>query len=76
MHTFRRRYARVIAAICALVALLILGVSSATDNAPANSPRILPVTGSMTLGGTATTTTPPPSPEIASASPTVKAPHK
>lgn len=76
MHSFRRRHARVISAICGLVALLVLGVSSAAVDAPAISPRIAPLSGSMTLGGTSTITTPPPSAEIASASPTVKAPHK
>jgi hypothetical protein len=76
MHSFRRRHARVIAAVCGLAALLVLGVSSAAVDAPAISPRIVPLSGSMTLGDTSTMTTPLPSPEIASASPTVKAPHK
>jgi hypothetical protein len=34
------------------------------------------VSGSMSLGGTSTLSTPPTSPQVASASPMVKAPHK
>jgi len=56
--------------------LLVLGVSSAAVDAPAPQPRIIPLSGSMTLGGTSTVTTALLSPEVASASPTVKAPHK
>jgi hypothetical protein len=76
MHPFRRRHARVIAVICGLGALLVLGVSSAVVDAANLPPRIMPLSGSMTVGVTSTVTTPLPSPEIASASPTVKAPHK
>jgi hypothetical protein len=76
MHSLRQRPARIAAALCGLIALLVLGVSSAAVDAPPRQPRIMPLSGSMTLGGTAAATTALPSPEIASASPTVKAPHK
>jgi hypothetical protein len=76
MHSFRRRHVRVIAAVCGLAALVVLGVSSAVVGTPNFPPRIVPLSGSMTLGGTSTVTTALPSPEIASASPAVKAPHK
>ena len=76
MHSLRQRPARIVAALCGLIALLVLGVSSATVDAPAPQPRIIPLSGSMTIGSTSTVTTAPPSPEMASASPTVKAPHK
>ena len=75
MHSLRQRPARIVDAL-RLIALLVLGVSSAAVDAPALQPRIIPVSGSMTLGGTATVTTALLSPEVASASPTVKAPHK
>ena len=76
MHSLRQRPARIVAALCGLIALLVLGVSSAAVDAPAPQPRIIPLSGSMTLGGTSTVTTALLSPEVASASPTVKAPHK
>jgi len=76
MHSLRQRPARIVAALCGLIALLVLGVSSAAVDAPALQPRIIPLSGSMTIGSTSTVTTAPPSPEMASASPTVKAPHK
>ena len=76
MHSLRQRPARIVAARCGRIALLVLGVSSAAVDAPAPQPRIIPVSGSMTLGGTAAVTTALLSPEVASASPTVKAPHK
>ena len=76
MHSLRQRPARIVAALCGLIALLVLGVSSATVDAPAPQPRIIPLSGSMSLAGTSTVTTALLSPEVASASPTVKAPHK
>ena len=48
--------------------LLVLGVSSAAVDTPAPQPRIIPLSGSMTLGGTSTVTTALLSPEVASAS--------
>jgi hypothetical protein len=76
MHSFRRRRVRFIAALCGLIAFLVLGALSAAVEAPVMSPRVVPLSGSMTLGGTSTLSTPPPTPEVVSASPTVKAPHK
>jgi hypothetical protein len=76
VHSLRQRPARIVAARCGRIALLVLGVSSAAVDAPAPQPRIIPLSGSMTLGGTSTVTTALLSPEVASASPTVKAPHK
>lgn len=68
MHSLRQRPARIVAALCGLIALLVLGVSSAAVDAPALQPRIIPLSGSMTLGGTSTVTTALLSPEVASAS--------
>ena len=50
MHSLRQRPARIVAALCGLIALLVLGVSSAAVDAPAPQPRIIPLSGSMTLG--------------------------
>jgi hypothetical protein len=76
MHSFRKRYGRLIAGLCGLIALLVLGVLSAVVDAPSIPPQVVPLSGSMTLGGTSTLSTPPPSPEIMSASPAVKATPK
>ena len=76
MHRIHQRPVRIVAAAGGLIALLVLGVTSAVVNAPAPQPTVIPLSGAMTLGSTATTTTPPAAPEIASASPAVKAPHK
>ena len=63
MHSLRQRPARIVAALCGLIALLVLGVSSAAVDAPAPQPRIIPLSGSMSLGGTSTVTTALLSPE-------------
>jgi hypothetical protein len=75
-HTTGQRRARIAAAIAGLIALLILGVTSAAVDTPTPQPWVVPVSSSMSLGGTSTMSTPPTSPEVASASPMVKAPHK
>jgi hypothetical protein len=73
MHPSLRRRARLCAAAAGMAALLSLGLTTTTVQAA--GPRSdIPQVGEITMGQTATTTTPPTAPAQASVVPALKAP--